>query len=115
MTTRRRFLSALASLAAASGLSRYAPGAVAATEKGAKPEGNPKGVPQPGEPLSLSRTAWVTGFEPGEPLPSGQYVCTAFSTPGPDGRWYVHYRIMRLDEAGRLLEVSPAMFPPANG
>ena len=102
----------LAGLAAAAGLSRYAPGAVAATEQDGKPDGNPKGVPQPGEPLTLTRAAWVTGLEPIDPR-AGLCVLAAYVDPR-DGVSSV-LRIQRFDDAGRLAEVSPAMFPPANG
>jgi hypothetical protein len=44
MQSRRKFLSALASLAAAAGLSRFAPGAAKAAEPA------PPRIPQPGDP-----------------------------------------------------------------
>ena len=105
MTTRRRFLSALASLAAAAGLSRYAPGAVAATERGVKPAGGPKGVPQPRQSFPVLP----------DPL-AGRYVTVAFAMTDPTtGDSWLHHRIMRFDESDRLVEVSPEMYPQANG
>jgi hypothetical protein len=106
MPTRRHFLSAIASLCAAAGLSRLAGGAA-----GAEPV---KPVPAAPEGLTFTRTAVVTGLEPGEPVLRAAHLtfCVQWANVSElhAGKWRRPYRVVTFDERGRCVGVSRKMY-----